>query len=194
MLQTKWLSVLSVLITKQTNVFVDFNKNLIVIGDWYHVIYVIFGSIRHWVRVCWHTLCVEMEISGKRIKVLKNDSSSVLFWKTNDCTKGGSVQLFCLSSNMVHLSVIVCVTLCKLHISFIYLQACWGGGEVFRPASTPSAHLPGQTNHRQRDGAGEDEEGRATDAATKPCSGDTSGAQHGKHCGFVICRTAYKQC
>lgn len=45
---------------------------------------------------------------------------------------------------------------------------------VSRFAAAPPAHLSGQTNHQQRDGAGEDEESRADDAAAKPRHGKAS--------------------
>lgn len=54
------------------------------------------------------------------------------------------------------------------------LQASRGGGEVSGPSPTAAADISGQANDQQRDGAGEDEEGRAADAATKPCGGETT--------------------
>lgn len=45
---------------------------------------------------------------------------------------------------------------------------------VSRPAAAPPADLPGQTNDQQRDGAGEDEESRADDAAAQPHGGEMS--------------------
>lgn len=55
----------------------------------------------------------------------------------------------------------------------ILFQAGGGGGQVPGPAAAPSADLSGQTDDQQGDGAGEDEESRATDAAAEPCSGET---------------------
>lgn len=71
----------------------------------------------------------------------------------------------------VHSTVAVCVCLC--------VQACWGGGEVSWAAPPSPADVSGQTNHQQRDGAGEDEESRADDAAEKPCSGEASPERRG---------------
>lgn len=55
----------------------------------------------------------------------------------------------------------------------VFVQACRGGGEVPGASAAPPADVSGQTNHQQRDGAGEDEEGRATDAAAKPPDGES---------------------
>lgn len=152
------------------------------------MIWVIFRSVRH--REFTGTLCVpwmKMEISVKRIMVLKNDGFSVLFWKTQ--TVAPEVEL--LSSSVVHLWVM----LRRLqHISFLYFQACWGGGEVYRPASAPSADVSGQTNHQQRDGAGKDEEGRATDAAAKPCSSNASGTKQVLTNTLWVCYTVLGLC
>lgn len=57
---------------------------------------------------------------------------------------------------------------------FWCLQTHRGGGVVSRPAAAPPADLSGQTNHQQRDGAGEDEESRANDATAEPCGGEMS--------------------
>lgn len=65
------------------------------------------------------------------------------------------------------------------------MQARGGSGAVSRPAPPPSADLPGQTNHQQRDGAGEDEEGRATDAAAKPRSGETPNMWRAPACSWL---------
>jgi len=61
----------------------------------------------------------------------------------------------------------VCVCVC--------VQAYRGGGEVPGSAAAPPADLPGQTDREQRDGAGEDEESRAADAAAEPSGGETDG-------------------
>lgn len=74
------------------------------------------------------------------------------------------------------------------------LQARGGSGEVSRSAPPPSADLSGQANHQQRDGAGEDEESRATDAAAKPFSGETSDMRRAPpphrqtDCGVILIR------
>lgn len=69
--------------------------------------------------------------------------------------------------------MLLCCLFCTIN-DIVRLQACRGGGEVSRPAPTPSADLSGQTNHQQGDGTREDEESRAIDAAKEPCSGETS--------------------
>lgn len=137
-------------------------------------------------RVC---VCVwiELEISSKRIKVLENERFWVLFWGGKPKQQPRHQKLealcYCSSSNRVQPSV-SCITsafvftACKQRASRLFVftagfQARRGGGEVSRPASAPPADVPGQTNHQQRDGAGEDEEGRATDAAAKPSTGET---------------------
>lgn len=96
----------------------------------------------------------------------------------------------------------VCFNLCvslgvcvQLFTEPVYVsQARRGGGEVPRSASASSADVSGQTNHQQRDGAREDEESRAADAATKPCSGETSNTPHVQPdrpwgC-YILCRAA----
>lgn len=152
--------------------------------------------------------CREMEISGKRIKVLEADRFRVLFWQT--WTMAPKVEAFCqfvwhptgftsVSARRRYECVFnLCVSLgvcVQLFTEPVYVsQARRGGGEVPRSASASSADVSGQTNHQQRDGAREDEESRAADAATKPCSGETSNTPHVQPdrpwgC-YILCRAA----
>lgn len=74
-----------------------------------------------------------------------------------------------------------------VELFIICLQARGGGGEVCRPAPPPPADISGQANHQQRDGARKDEARRATDAAKKPCGGETPLMKHGLFSADSMC-------
>ena len=79
----------------------------------------------------------------------------------------------------------------------VCVQAGGGGGLVSWPAPSQTADLPDQADDQQRDGPGEDEESRETDATTQPTpTGHTHTHTHathhihthiGTHTFYIVC-------